>query len=160
MKLFAFSLSFLFLFFGCSSTKKPDIQNSFHTIDNSNYVFGDKNSAIMALILNETENNQLNKQIIFYISKFPYEHHFNLCNSFEKNLESCNSTIKITKNEHLKAPYLLQSNIVFPKSYDQFGKKVSGFMHVTLINNFLQANSPQESIDNGIKNSLVMLSNF
>ena len=104
MKLFAFSLSFVFLFFGCSLTKKPDIQNGFQKIDNSNYIFGDKNSAIMALVLNETENNQLDKQIIFYINKFPYELNFNLCDKFEKNLEPCNSTIKITKNEHLKDP--------------------------------------------------------
>jgi len=93
-------------------------------IDNSNYFIGKRDNAIKTFVFKEFRNKQLDKQIVFFVDKFPYEANFNLCDTYEKNFPQCDSHIKIYNIVAQKVPYFTRITFVFPRFLDKSNQKL------------------------------------
>ncbi len=117
MKKILLAISVVSLFTGCSikslSSKKND---DFVRYDNTNHVVGDKEKAIKTLVYIEKFNDTIDKKIIFYIDKFPYQKDFDLC-SDQKDFKQLKSVITYKNGDskpiYINHPIECKSSITF-----------------------------------------------
>ncbi|UXC28559.1 hypothetical protein N3114_11385 [Aliarcobacter butzleri] len=139
-KLQIISFTFLSVLISGCAIKKTSSENNVYIPDNKNHIIGDKDNYIEKVIYLEGKD----KEIVFYIDKFPYKKEFDLCNITNLNKEisidypnakyinnDCKSYIYINKVEGDAIPYRSSFDIKFlteieyNKSSNLFLKKIS-----------------------------------
>ncbi|MDX4066060.1 hypothetical protein Q6A91_08520 [Aliarcobacter skirrowii] len=107
---------------GCTN-KNQSVKSS--KINTELYYFGNKSDYIKKL----TFFYGLNKQIVFYIDKFPYKQEFDLC---ENSNSSCQSYFYLKEEKSSTTIYLPKVSITFPdrSKFDTYGTFLTNGMNI------------------------------
>lgn len=105
--------SFIVLFTGCAN-KQNTISNNendkkFERYNNTNHIVGNPLSSITTLVYAKESNGKIVDKITFYIDKFPYEVHFNLCEDMKSYKDF--DTVFIDEKAKEKTPQYFQNSI-------------------------------------------------
>ncbi|MDX4067500.1 hypothetical protein Q6A87_06510 [Aliarcobacter skirrowii] len=107
---------------GCTN-KNQSVKSS--KINTELYYFGNKSDYIKKL----TFFYGLNKQIVFYIDKFPYKQEFDLC---KNSNSSCKSYFYLKEKKSNTTIYLPKVSITFPdrSKFDTYGTFLTNGMNI------------------------------
>lgn len=93
-------------------------------IDKITYTIGNSDTAIKSFHLTYSDNGKITHNIVAYIDQFPTKIKFNLCDDYVKGIDACESEVRITENNNLKAPYHVYQKIVLPTKINKRDKEL------------------------------------
>lgn len=105
--------SFVVLFTGCANNQNiisnRDGGEKFEQYNNTNHIVGNPLSSITTLVYAKESNGKIVDKIIFYIDKFPYEVHFNLCEDMKSYKDF--DTVFTDEKTKEKTPQYFQNSV-------------------------------------------------